>query len=158
MTQITQITDKKNKETRDPRTFAIIGAGMEDHRQLGCGFLEAVYREALSVEFSLRGIPFRREVELPVVYKGEKLNTSYRADFVCCDSVIVELKPLSKLSGIEEAQIINYLKASSYKVGLQLNFGTQSLEYRRFVHSDPPTRLRGSADDADYADYGDKER
>ena len=123
--------------TRDPRTYAIIGAAMEVHRQLGCGFLEAVYQEALAIEFDLREIPYRREVELPVSYKKHRLATHYRADFICYDTVIVELKALSKLGGTEQAQIINYLKATGLETGPVLNFGAASLEYKRFIHSSP---------------------
>jgi GxxExxY protein len=89
------------EKMRDPQTYAIIGAAMEVHRVLGCGFLEPVYQEALAKEFLLRGIPFRREVELPVTYKGEVLALKYKPDFICYDQVIVELKALDKLGGKE---------------------------------------------------------
>jgi GxxExxY protein len=105
---------------------------MEVHRQLGCGFLETVYQEALQLEMHEQGIPFRREVQIPVFFREVRLATEYRADFVCFDSVIVELKALQKLTGIEEAQVINYLKATRHEVALLLNFGAKSLEYRRF--------------------------
>jgi GxxExxY protein len=117
----------------DPRTFAVIGAAMEVHRQLGCGFLEAVYQRALALELSARDVPFRGEVELPVYYKGQKLEVSYRADFVCFETIVVELKALSKLTGVEESQLINYLKATGHDTGLLVNFGAKSLEYKRFT-------------------------
>ncbi|HID52549.1 MAG TPA: GxxExxY protein [Anaerolineae bacterium] len=108
---------------------------MEIHKQLGHGFLEGVYQEALAVEMSLRQIPFEREVSLPVYYKKQQLKTSYRADFVCFEKIVVELKALFRLSGNEEAQIINYLKATGFAKGLLLNFGAKSLEYKRFANT-----------------------
>jgi GxxExxY protein len=119
----------------DPRTFAIIGAAMEVHTLLGCGFLEAVYQEALAMEFKARDILFKREVCLPISYKGMVLSTSYCADFICFESVVVELKALAHMSGTEESQVINYLKATGYEVGILLNFGARSLQHRRLVLS-----------------------
>ncbi len=120
---------------RGPRTYALIGAAMEVHRVLGSGFLEAVYQEAFARELSRRDIPFRAEIELPVFYKGEKLSTSYRADFVCFESVIVELKAIRQLTVIEEAQLINYLRATGFNLGMLFNFGASSLQHKRFVLS-----------------------
>jgi GxxExxY protein len=119
----------------DPRTFAILGAAMEVHRALGPGFLEAVYQEALAVEMEARGIPFRREVELPVFYKGHPLKTTYRVDFICFESVILELKSIVKLGPNEAAQILNYLKATGYEVGLLINFAEPRLAFKRFANS-----------------------
>jgi len=124
---------RKDLPERDPRTYAVIGAAIEVHKRLGCGFLESVYQEALAIELGLREIPFRREVSLPVSYKGQVLATSFCADFICFDSLVVELKAVAHMSGTEEAQLINYLKATRFKVGLLLNFGTRSLEHRRLV-------------------------
>jgi len=120
-------------DARDPQTRAIIGAAMEVHRQLGPGFLEAVCQEALAIEFADRGIPFQREQELPINYKGRRLSCKYRADFVCYGDIIVELKALPLLTGFEEAQVIHYLKATKLKRGLLFNFGRPSLEFKRLV-------------------------
>ena len=121
------------KMNRDPETYLIIGAAMEVHRQLGCGFLETVYQEAMALEMKARQIPFKREVLLPVEYKGQRLACSYRADFVCFDSVVVEFKAIAQLTGADESQLINQLKATGLNRGLLINFGSASLEYKRFV-------------------------
>ena len=120
-------------DKRDPKTYAIIGAAMEVHREIGCGFLERVYQESLGLELASLKVPFRREVELPVHYKKHLLEATYIADFICFDSIIVEIKALSQLSGLEKAQLINYLKITGYKTGLLINFGAASLEYKRFI-------------------------
>jgi GxxExxY protein len=130
---------------RDPQTHALIGAAMTVHRELGPGFLEAVYVEALQLELADRAIPFQREVYLPVRFKGRRLTTHFRVDLLCFDQVVVEIKALRAVAGPEAAQILNYLKASGCRRGLLLNFGGKSLEYRRFVWS-------SSADQADCAD------
>lgn len=122
-----------NEQDKDPRTYAIIGAAMEVHRELGCGFLEPVYQEAMEIELAARSIAFRRQVELPITYKGKLLSCTYRADFIGFESVIVELKALTQIGGIEDSQVINYLKATGFRVGLLLNFGTRSLQYKRLV-------------------------
>ena len=123
----------KAAEERDPQTYAIIGAAMEIHRQLGHGFLEAVYQDAAVIEFPLRKIPFEKEVSLPVRYKDTLLPSHYRADFICFSEIIVEFKALSHLSNVEEAQLLNYLKATGLKRGLLINFGASSLQYKRLV-------------------------
>ncbi len=119
---------------KDERTYRIIGAAMEVHKEMGCGFLEAVYQEALGKEFKSQKIPYKFQPSVNVFYKESLLEKRYQPDFICFDSVIVEIKALERLSGTEEAQMINYLKASGINVGLLINFGAKSLEYKRFVY------------------------
>ena len=137
-----------DKSIRDQETYAVIGAAMAVHGELGHGFLEAVYQEALAKEFEFRKIPYAREKELPVLYRGQPLRTFYKADFVCFDSVIVELKALQQITGTEEAQVINYLKASGISRGLLINFGSSSLQHKRLV-----LNLRASAKSADEMEW-----
>ena len=108
---------------------------MEVHKELGCGFLEAVYQEALGKEFNLQGIPNRAQAIIDIFYKGEALDKKYQPDFVCYEAIIVEIKAIAALTGLEDAQLINYLKATGLKVGLLINFGAKSLEYRRLVYN-----------------------
>jgi GxxExxY protein len=115
-------------------TFDIIGAAMEVHNELGCGFLEAVYQEALELEFKHRKIPYIREAHIEIYYKEQLLKKHYEADFFCYDNVIVELKALSALTSEHEAQLLNYLKSTGVTVGLLINFGKERLEYKRMVY------------------------
>ena len=119
----------------DERTFQIIGAALDVHKELGCGFLEAVYQEALEREFATQEIPFRSQPVVKIIYKGKPLNRTYQPDFVCYGEVLVEIKALSVLTGAEKSQIINYLKASRLEVGLLINFGSRSLEHKRFIYT-----------------------
>ena len=122
-------------ETRDPRTYAIIGACMEVYNELGCGFLEAAYKQAMAIEFQSRGIPCAREVGCTISYKGTALDCSYRADFICFGEVIVEVKAVRQLTSIDRAQTINYLKATGLSKALLINYGGPSLDYERVVLS-----------------------
>lgn len=137
MTQMS--ADPKN----DPETYSIIGAAMAVHGELGNGFLERVYQDALEIEFTQRNIPFTREPMIPVIYKGHTLGTPYRADFVCHASIIVELKAIKTLTDIESAQVLHYLKATGFERALLINFGTPRLDYKRFIQSANHSRVEG---------------
>ena len=114
-------------------SYKIIGAAMIVHNEIGSGFLEAVYQEALEKEFYLQDVPYKREVPLPIFYKGEMLSKTYIADFVCYDNIIVELKAVSFMSSEHKAQVLNYLKAAKFELGLLINFGESKLAYERLV-------------------------
>jgi len=122
-----------DSRTEDPETYAIIGAAMEVHRELGEGFLEAVYQDALSIEFIARSIPCEREKILPVSYKGTVLPSFYKADFICFGNVLVECKALDAIGKTEESQVINYLRITGLSRSVILNFRTRSLQYKRLV-------------------------
>ena len=116
-------------------SYDITGCLMDVHRELGCGFLEAVYQEALAIEFKKAGIPFKREVSLKINYKGVTLTKEYVADFVCYDKIIIELKAVSQIADIHKSQVKNYLKATGYRLGILANFGSTSLETARVCYS-----------------------
>jgi GxxExxY protein len=118
----------------EKETYEILGACFEDYREKGCGFLEAVYQECLSLEFELRGVPARAAVPLALTYKGRSLRKGYEADFICYDKVLVEIKAVSALADEHRAQVQNYLHATGLKVGLLVNFGHYpKVEHERFV-------------------------
>ena len=119
---------------RSNETYAINGAAMHVYNSLGQGFLELVYQEALAIELRKRRIPFEREVELKIYYEGHELKQTYRADFVCYEDIIVELKAVSNLTDSHRSQVYNYLKATGYKLGVIYNFGhANGLEIERKI-------------------------
>lgn len=123
----------KFKGASDHHTSQILAAALEVQRNLGYGFLEAVYQSAMCLELTAREIPYRAQFPMPVYYKEKKLECGYRADFLCFDSIIVELKAQAGLTDVDEAQVINYLRASNVSIGLLLNFGTPKLQIKRLV-------------------------
>ena len=138
---------------KDPETYAIIGAAMEVHRELGNGFPEGVCQDAL--EIAQRNLPFQREKPVPVLYKGVTHGTPYRANFVCHGSIIVELKAIKTLTDVESAQVLHYLKATGLERALLIHFATQRLDYRRFIESE--NHLRTSASSAVHLQSGGAE-
>ena len=112
-------------------TYAVTGAAIELHRTLGPSFLEKVYQEAIQLELTARGIPFEAEIHLDINYKGQSLNQKYYAYLICFGQIIVELKALTQLSAREEAQLLNYLKATGLRVGLLFNFGSHGKQERK---------------------------
>ena len=123
------------KQKYEDETYQIIGAAMEVHRQLGCGFLEAVYGDALKIEMTNRKIPFEREKIINIEYKGVPIEHYYVADFVCFDHIIVELKAVTELNKTFDAQVLNYLNATGYETGLLINFGETSLKHHRIFNA-----------------------
>ncbi len=114
--------------------YKIVGAAMEVHSHLGPGFFEAVYQEAFEMELNFRSIPYLREEPLDIYYKGVKLKKKYVPDFICYDLIVVEMKAVSDLLDVHQAQLLNYLKASKMRVGVLINFGETSLVYKRMIY------------------------
>jgi GxxExxY protein len=115
-------------EEKDPQTGAIIGAAIEVHRQLGPGLLESVYQRCLEREFDLRGVPYRPQVQLPVVYKGAELGDAFVMDFVVYERVVIEIKAVESLHPLHEAQLLTYLRLSGLRLGLLINFNVPVLK------------------------------
>jgi GxxExxY protein len=113
--------------------YKIIGAAFETHKILGAGFLESVYQEAFETELSNRDIPFISQPELKINYKDHLLTKTFKADLLIYDKIIVEIKAINSLTKIEDAQVINYLKATKLNLGILINFGTPKMEWKRLV-------------------------
>jgi GxxExxY protein len=120
---VSSVPSVDNKLLFEEETYAIRGAVFDVYREMGCGFLEAVYQECLEKELAIRGIPFVAQQELKLQYKGEPLKQTYKPDLICFNSIIVELKAISTTTGEHKAQVLNYLKATGIRLGLLVNFG-----------------------------------
>ena len=121
---------KENDMIYPSETYAVIGAAMEVQNELGCGFAELVYHEALNIELGLRGIPFETEKLITITYKGHLLERTYKADLVCYDNIVVELKAVDKLKTEHTSQLLNYLKATNLPLGILINFGEKPLKFK----------------------------
>ncbi|RVT75861.1 GxxExxY protein [Flavobacterium sufflavum] len=126
--------DSDSKILFKEESFRIIGACMKVHRSLGAGFLEAVYEEALEKEFLIQNIPFKRQQKLELYYDNEKLNKYYRADFICYDTIILEIKAVTHIPDAFYGQLHNYLKCTNMELGMSINFGMPSLTYKRLIN------------------------
>ena len=115
-------------------TYKIRGCLNNVYNELGCGFVEKVYQEALEREFLENGIPFCREKRILIYYKGVPLRQDYYADFLCYDKIIIEVKAVPEITGLHKCQILNYLKATNLDLGLLVNFGETSLKVQRFFN------------------------
>jgi len=126
---------KKEGLIYEEEMFKRIGACMAVHNEMGCGFLEAAYQEALEIELKANEIPFESQKNIPVFFKGKKLKKYYKADFICFENIIVEIKSALFMHQMGKAQVVNYLKATKYPVGLLINFGENSLQWKRFINT-----------------------
>ncbi len=113
--------------------YKIIGAAMEVHRELGPGFLEAIYQEAMEIEMRDRVVPFISQPQLNVYFKNHKLEKVYIPDFTCYDKIVVEIKAMKHLTEREESQTFNSTRAAQYRLGILINFGAVSLEWKRYI-------------------------
>ena len=118
---------------REEETFKIIGICMEVHRNLGPGLLEVVYKDALEIEFKANNIPFEREKEFSIEYKGVILPHKFYADFIVNEDIVLEVKAVKEFSGEHTAQVLNYMKLSNSEIGLLVNFQNKSLQHKRLV-------------------------
>lgn len=118
---------------REDETFKIIGICMEVHRNLGPGLLEVVYKDALEIEFKANNIPFEREKEFSIEYKGVILPHKFYADFIVNEDIVLEVKAIKEFSGEHTAQVLNYMKLSDSEIGLLVNFQNKSLQHKRLV-------------------------
>lgn len=134
MTRMTQIKPMSTLLINEKDTYGILGACFEVYNEKGCGFTEEVYQECLEIELELRGIPFVAQMELPLTYKGRRLKRKFKPDFLCYERVLLEIKAVSKLVDEHRAQVLNYLNATGFPVGLLVNFGHfPKVEYERVV-------------------------
>ncbi|MCF6172418.1 MAG: GxxExxY protein [Campylobacteraceae bacterium] len=128
-------------------TYKIIGCAMEVHAELGHGFLESVYQEALSIVFDEKSIPYEQEKILKIFFRGKTLKKTFQADFFCYDNIIVETKAAKELTNKDLSQVLNYLKATDKELGLLINFGTEHLQYKRII------RTKDNKKSPDYTNY-----